>query len=335
MAHKTKKATIRRFLTTGLTGWEAGKLILQNFIDASCGKPSVLSEADIAAIKNAPMQDRDTRDYNTLMALGRALERGLMVCYMACKDACLDLSVLITPLRDADKRSTVELFASFGPHVVTRKQYEDIVAAQREKKLAFEYSFGYVIEERFYAIAPQEARKEVDELGIDIESTESFTSAVPEKYATFCKQAITEIHELYTNGKLQAVYYDEDAKEVKPLLDKWDKNGLSTKEAMKLVDMLFVTGQQLYDCDELPEWKKFIDEYQIHWFSDDDKRFQHAYAILENCPNHWLDENGYYRNPSPPSEWITRVTESVLGLRTAYGVKAKSIRRVSSERQFG
>ena len=29
-----------------------------------------------------------------------------------------------------------------------------LLAAQREKKLAFEYSFGYVIEERFYAIAP-------------------------------------------------------------------------------------------------------------------------------------------------------------------------------------
>jgi hypothetical protein len=331
MTYRTKNATIRRLLAKGLTGQEAGKLIVQDFINAACGKPSLLSEADVVAIQNAPMQGQDVRDYNTFMAFSRALEKGLMICDIACKDACLDLSLLITPLRDVDKQNTVELFASFGPHVVTRKQYEDIVAAQREKKLVFEYSLGYVIEERFYAIAPPEAKKEIDESGVDIESAESFVSAVPQKYATFCEQAIEEVRQLHTSGKLKAVYHDEDAKEVEPLLAKWGKDELSAAEAMKLVDMLFVTGQQLYECDELLEWKQFMDQYQQYWVSDDDASFRHAYAILEDYPETWIDENGYYKDPSPPSEWVTRVTESVLGLGAAEGEKAKSIRRVSSE----
>jgi hypothetical protein len=333
MTHRTKKATIRRLLAKSLTGWEAGKLILQDFIDASCSKSSFLSEADKAAIQNAPMQDHDVQDYNKLMALGRALEKSLMICDMACKDACLDLSLLLTLLRDAGKRSMVELFASFEPRVVTRKQYDDIVAAQREKKLVFEYNLGYVIEERFYAIAPPEAKREIDALSVDIESAESFMSAVPEKYNTFCKQAVAEIRALHVSGKLRAVYHGEDAKEAESLLEKWGKNELSAAEAMKLVDMLFVTGQQLLECDELPEWKRFIDKYQRYWFGDEDKRFRHAYAVLEDCPNSWIDEKGYYKDPSPPSEWITRTAESALGLRALDGKKTKSIQCVGSELQ--
>ena len=57
---------------------------------------------------------------------------------------------------------------------VTRKQYEDIVAAHREKKLEFAYSLGYVLEKRFYVIAPPEAKKEIDEAGVDIESVADF-----------------------------------------------------------------------------------------------------------------------------------------------------------------
>jgi hypothetical protein len=297
MAHSTKKATIRRLLTKGLTGWEAGKLLLQNLVDANCSRFSLLSEADIFAIENAPMQNQDARDYNTLMGLGRRLEKGLLISKTACDDACLDISFLMTFLRDASKHKTVELFASLGPHVVTRKQYDDIVSAQRQKKLVFEYSLGYVIEERFYVIAPPETRNEIDGLGVDIESAESFASAVPDKYSAFYEQAIAEIHTLYTDGKLKAVYTNEDVKEVKPLLGKWSKDGLSIKETMKLVDMLFVTGQQLYECKKLPEWKKYMDEYQVYLFGDEDRRFRHIYAVLEDCPGSWLDDNGYYENP--------------------------------------
>ena len=111
------------------------------------------------------------------------------------------------------------------------------------------------MEERFYFLAPSEARNEIDELCVDIESAESFVSVVPDKYSTFCEQAIEEIRTLYIEGKLKAVYQDEDENKVKPLLAKWSKDELSIEETLKLVDKLFVTGQQLYECEKLPEWK--------------------------------------------------------------------------------
>jgi len=90
-----------------------------------------------------------------------------------------------------------------------------------------------------------------------------------------------------------------------------------------------VTGQTLYDCAELPEWKAFVDRYQQHWF-DDDERFRHTYAILEDCPETWLDKKGRYKMPIHPSEWVTHGTESLLGLSGHDGEAGKPIERVGA-----
>ncbi|MHC4749956.1 MAG: hypothetical protein ACYTFW_08785, partial [Planctomycetota bacterium] len=246
----TTKA-IKRIITKGLTGWEAGKLSLQDLIDSYHRRDSVLTEADIAAIRNAPMEGADVRDYNMFMALCRGFHVGHMLGEWTCADACLGINFLEDLLKDAKKRRTVELFELCGPHIVTRKQYQDIVAAQREKKLEFEYSLGYVIEKRFYVIAPPEAKKEIDEACVDIESLADFISAVPEAYSDLCKQAIDEIRCLYTSSKLPAIYQKKNTKKAEPLVVKWKEGQLSAQDIVMLVDMLYVTGQQLYDCTEL------------------------------------------------------------------------------------
>ena len=74
-----------------------------------------------------------------------------------------------------------------------------------------------------------------------------------------------------------------------------------------------------------------MDEYQVYLFGDEDRRFRHSYAVLEDCPGSWLDDNGYYENPLPPGEWITRKTEIALGLQAIGKEEVKSIRLVSSE----
>jgi len=330
MSRTVTTTAIKRIISKGLTGWQTGKLILQDTVDSFFGGDSVLTEADMAVIQQTRMAGADVRDYNTFMALCRGFHWGYMLAEWTCKDACLQIIFLNQALEDAEKRRMVELFESCGPRVVTRRQHEEIVAAQREKKLTFEYGLGYVIEERFYAIAPPEVRATIDGVGVDVESVSDFIAAVPEAYGDLCKQAIDEIHRLHISGKLPAVYAEEDAKEVKPLLRRWKKNTLSPEEAMKLVDRLYVSGQSLYDCPELPEWKAFVDKYQRHWF-DDDERFRHVYAVVEDCPEVWLDGKGHYKGPMRPSKWITHGTESLLGLSGHDGEAGKSIERVGAE----
>ncbi|MFC1793925.1 hypothetical protein ACFL3Q_10110 [Planctomycetota bacterium] len=120
-------------------------------------------------------------------------------------------------------------------------------------------------------------------------------------------------------------------KKAEPLLAKWKTGRLSTQDTMKLVDMLYVTGQQLYDCDKLPEWKDYMDKYDQYLFSDKDKRFQHIYAVLEDCPKVWIDKQGYYKDRTKPSEWITRSTERYLGLINHDNKAKKSIQSVGAE----
>ena len=78
--------------------------------------------------------------------------------------------------------------------------------------------------------------------------------------------------------------------------------------------MLYIIGQQLYDCNELPEWKDYVDNYHQYLFADEDKRFRYVYAILDNCPEVWIDKQGYYDGPTKTSEWITSNTELYLVL---------------------
>ena len=324
----TTKA-VKRIITKGLTGWERGKLVVQDFADRYCEKPPFLTDADVAEIKRGLSGEKNIRDYNDLMAMGRGIERGLMVCSMTWPEACLDLCTLIEMLKVVEKKKIIDLFASCQPRVVTAKQYQDIVAAQREKKLKFEYCLGYVIEERFYAIAPAGAREEIDEICPDIESAEDFISTVPENYKVFCKQATDEIRRLHISGKLPAVFHKEDVEKGGPLLAKWKKDQLSAQETMKFVDMLFVSGQKLYECDEMPEWKDYMDKYNKYIFGDEDERFSHSYAILEDCPKCWTDGQGYYEYPFSTGEWITRTTELIWGLRAINGEKTRSIKSVS------
>ncbi len=205
------------------------------------------------------------------------------------------------------------------------------MAAQRVKKLIFEYSLGYVIEERFYAIAPSATKEEIDEAGVDIESMADFVAAVPEAYSDLCRQAIDEIRRLYISCKLEAVCHKEDMKKAEPLLAKWKTGRLSAQHTVKLVDMLYVTGQQLYDCDELPEWKDYMDKYHQYLFGDEDGRFRHTYAVLEYCPKVWVDEQDCYKGPPKPSEWITRSTELLLGLISHDDMPRKSMQSVRVE----
>jgi hypothetical protein len=330
MTRTVTHAAVKRVITRGLTGWQAGKLVLQDLIDGFFGKDPVLSESYLATIRSMRMEGGDVRNYNMFMALCRSFHAGYMLAQWSCTDACLQIEWLDRALENADRRRTVGLFESFGPHVVTPKQYEEIVAAQKEKKLDFEFGLGYVIEERFYAIAPPEAKTAINELGVDIESLGDLIAAVPEAYDGLCGQAIDEIRRLCTSGKLSVVYSDQDAKEVRSSLRRWKKDGLSSDEAVQLVDRFSVTGRALCGCRDLPEWKSFIDEYQRHWF-DDDERFRHAYAVLGDCPVSWLDKHGSYRGPEPPSDWITHGTESMLGLSTHEGKAKKSIKRVGAE----
>ena len=95
--------------------------------------------------------------------------------------------------------------------------------------------------------------------------------------------------------------------------------------------MLIVTGQRLYDCEELPEWKDYADQYHQYMFGDEDERFQHVYAVLEDYTGVWVDKNGYYKGPSKASKFVARDSEYLLVLIDHDDKPNKSIKVVATE----
>jgi len=89
----------------------------------------------------------------------------------------------------------------------------------------------------------------------------------------------------------------------------------------------------LYECEKLPEWKDYLEKYDQYLFGDEDERFSHVYAVLEDYSGLWVDEQDYYTGPPKPSELITRTTELLLGLINYDDKAKKSIKSVGIELQ--
>ncbi|MHC4188236.1 MAG: hypothetical protein ACYTBX_02970 [Planctomycetota bacterium] len=321
MTHRMKKATIRRLLAKGLTGWEAGKLVVQDSVDAMCEKPRFLSDSDVCEIERGLTTNKDIRDYNKLLGIARHIDRGLMVCQISSLDACLYIGLLSRMFSDVDKKNTVEFFMSFLPRLVTEKQYQDIVEEQRKVKLTFDFCLEYIAAERAVLKAPDDIEYVPD--------ADNIKEQCPETY----QQTLKEIFKLYKEGKLKASWQEEDEDKVLGLLAKEKKGNLNYEELGQLLDKLNVTGQQLYKCKELPEWKELVDNFQRHWFADEDDRFSDSYAVVQNPWYENVDEKGYYKKTFSPSEFITKRDEITLGLATIDGEKTKSCKAVSQDLQ--
>lgn len=318
MTNKTTRKTIGRLLSKGLTGWEAGKLVLQDLIDANCGRNKLLTEGDMAKIRQGLRNgtQKDTTDYNNLIDTYRIINKASLFCKTDAFEACLTICFLYNMLRDANLERFISWSQMWQPCLVTEKQYQDIVAAQKKVKLKSQFSLAYVIQDRFFWIAPSEVKEDIYNLGLDMETGREFEEAVKAKYTNLYTQAVNDIHALHTTGKFgDAFYYEEDEDIAKPLLKKWQKEGLKAKEAEHLVDVIFVSGQQLYNCGQLPEWKEFIDNYQRGFADDKNERFMPVYAIVQDPWEGCLDKKAYYDRPFRAAEFIIRNDEQLLGLK--------------------
>lgn len=305
---------LRGLMGKGLTGWEAGRLQLQNLVDQSFGKAHRFSNTEREAIRNTPLDDRGIRTYNKLIALCGDFYRAVTLAELSSNHACLKLTQLSELLRAIDHLRKLDLMRSMATRLVTEEQYLDIVDAQRAIKMAAEFDLAYVVEERFLALLDPEGKEEMDELYIDSSSAKEFVDSIPKRYKPVYRQAIGQVRELYASGRLEAFYSKRDGSEISPSLKVWSRGKLSMKKTLDLMDLTYTTGDRLYDCESLPEWKSQIDHYQRNWLADKDDRFSHMYAIVQDCPDTWIDSSGHYRDPLPGYDLLMKLIKNDIGL---------------------
>lgn len=289
----TTKKDIRKLIRGGLTGEEAGKLVLQDNWLVDRGKEGFLDKRDMAAIKSSLKTSRDIEVYNSYIRLYELVDYTLKDAKIYALEAQFYLMWIDKSLERLLKKSAYDwLLLHNIPSIVTQKQYDELSQQQRELKLKQPNTLVEVLESR-----AKEAYTDTDE------------ADWPEQW----RPAIQEIQQLIREGKLTPLrlkdrqdYYDfmkreidyQPAEDTVEKLDAWLDGELSEEEVDSFIEMTVFIGAELYEAG-LPEWIEWIDNYKPNLFKEtaarpDGMMQSFKVAIIQNPEPDEIDDKGYW-----------------------------------------
>ena len=296
------KADIKKILSKGLTGREAGKLVFQDNWLADTGRGGFLKDRDISSIKAGLRSDKDIKEYNSYIRLYKYVDYTLKEVRIASLEAGSLLFYVYMLLQTYEKAEVFQLAYMDIPAIVTQKQYEELSARQRANKL----NSVFTLQEVISVLSKVELEVILDE-------------DEPEPVIDFQKderliQAAGRIKELLKSGRLKPLklekredYYDshklkipaQPVKEVVEILDKLLTGELQYDEDDSLLLTAFRT-KDCYELEELRDWmQSWVDIYMPNYDEETSARpedmMQSRYvAIIQNPLPRDLDKRGYW-----------------------------------------
>ena len=144
----TREIDLKSMLSKGLTGKEAGKLILEDNWLVDHHKEGLLSHRDISAIKSGLKTTQDIQDYNSYVDAYRRIDYTLKEAHIAALELQRRLDALskLILMNLFNTGSIVDLISK--PAIMTEKEYQDAKAQQREKLSKELWSLDQVIDWR-------------------------------------------------------------------------------------------------------------------------------------------------------------------------------------------
>jgi len=303
----TTKADIKRLLSKGFTGKEAGRLIFHDNWLADTGRGGFLSEKDVSSLKAGLKGDKDIKEYNSYIRLYKYVDYTLKEARIVALEAETYLHIANRILDTYAVSEAFMLAEVYIPAIVTQKQYEELKAKQRALKMdqvsSLQELISYLAEVDFEIIVDEDEPE--PELEIDFQHDERL------------REAVSTIQELLRAGKLHPLklkkredYYDghklkipaQPVQEVIEMLDKFLTGELQYGEDDSLRMTVF-RGKNLYELEELEGFiKSWIEEYTPNWDEETSARplgrMQSAFvAIIQNPLSSQIDKRGYWREP--------------------------------------
>ena len=305
----TTKADIKRLLSKGFTGKEAGRLIFHDNWLADTGRGGFLSEKDVSSLKAGLKGDKDIKEYNSYIRLYKYVDYTLKEVRIVALEAEVYLYIAYRILDTYGVTEAFRLAEMYIPAIVTQKQYEELKAKQRALKLdqvsSLQELISYLSEVDFEIIVDDDEPEPESESEIDFQNDERL------------REAVSTIQELLRAGKLHPLklkkredYYDghklkipaQPVQEVIEMLDKFLTGELQYGEDDSLRMTVF-RGKNLYELEELEGFiKSWIEEYTPNWDEETSARplgrMQSAFvAIIQNPLSSQIDKRGYWREP--------------------------------------
>lgn len=328
---------IKRLLSKGLSGWEAGVLVFEDSWLESKGA-GFLTDRDIELLKSSLKSQQDAQDYNRLIGAYRIADFIERQADMAIMSAAYFLERVagIGYLEFSSLMTRIALRSM--PLPVTEKELKSLKAQQRRRLLNRYYCLEQVISWRAYALASEVLREAYDE--------DEMAEEAPELY----QQAEAEIQALIESGKLKPVKLDilpfsEEVKSGERQDIEWcpRDSKCNTPEQIERLLQTYIQGSQLYKRG-LPEWKEWIDTFKTyllekeHWLTDDIPPYV---AIVQEPQSHDLDKRGHFkkdfmnhwplRDSSQDSRPLTEISSDNAELAISQIKKALVRRKVLEE----
>jgi len=314
---------LKKILAKGLTGKEAGRLILQDFWDADHDREDLLSETDIRAIKSSLKTNRDIEDYNRLIDMYRLVDFTLK----EARILALETENILLHAENEIKVYTLEdnvrmIQICQIPTIVTQKQYEELKAKQKENRLREVINLKEILEQRARMISSPEIQTEHiagDEKGY----TDGFLIDFLQKnHPDLWRQVVSEMLEVIKAGgfhfiqitgkdqkKLKKAWKEEEKERLYQALYEADKTdpiqalekllagSLSENKEYELLEYTFCRASDLYKAG-LPEWIQFLNTY-IPALDEETSGRSNKVAIIQNPDPEDLDERGYWIDKDP------------------------------------
>lgn len=264
-----------------LTGKEAARLLLKHLVETDHRRPAILTQGEIQQLKSnvSRLSEKDIADYNSWMELYQIAAYTLSQAEVLHLEILLDLSRMESLLQPylTDWKMTIE--AAMVPGCVTEKQWQELQALQRERKLKELHCLAEVIYARARWV---------------VEREEGDTDSLPSE--ADIEQARNEIMSVLSLQNLQPVKLEERADEP----EREDIAYWPDKEGNPEELSLFLSGEQLYQTG-LPEWQEWVDTYQTSLYEGDVGNPAGEVAIVLTPAEYNLDERGWYKECWPES----------------------------------
>jgi len=299
------KADIKKILSKGLTGKQAGRLTFQDNWLTDTQRGGVLTEKDHSYIRSGLKNETDRRDYNSYIRLYNYVDYTLKEARIVSLEAEVYLHITYRILDGYAVSEAFRLAEMYIPAIVTEKQYEELKAKQRERKLKDVLSlqeFISLLSEVDFEIIVDDDEPE-PESEIDFQNDERL------------REAVSTLQELLRAGKLHPL-------KLKKREDYWDGHKLKipAQPVQEVIEMLdkYLTGElqhgeddslhltvfrwsEAYNVEGIGEnIRRSLDEYIPALYDEDSTRqagrMQSSYiAIIQNPGDMWIDERGYWK----------------------------------------
>jgi hypothetical protein len=299
------KADIKKILSKGLTGKQAGRLTFQDNWLTDTQRGGVLTEKDHSYIRSGLKNETDRRDYNSYIRLYNYVDYTLKEARIVALEAETHLHIAYRILDGYAVSEAFRLAEMYIPAIVTEKQYEELKAKQRERKLKDVLSlqeFISLLSEVDFEIIVDDDEPE-PESEIDFQNDERL------------REAVSTLQELLRAGKLHPL-------KLKKREDYWDGHKLKipAQPVQEVIEMLdkYLTGElqhgeddslhltvfrwsEAYNVEGIGEnIRRSLDEYIPALYDEDSTRqagrMQSSYiAIIQNPGDSWIDERGYWK----------------------------------------